>query len=88
MAAVVTVAVLATLGFVAWVIVRAVREKAIKAHFISYGIAVIAGIFTYAYFLSLDFPQLLKIVASIILGILLIIFGALYQRRAAGRSSS
>ena len=65
---------------------RAVREKTVKAHFISYGIAVIAGIFTYAYFLSLDFPQLIKIVASIILGILLIVFGALYQRRMAGRS--
>ena len=85
MAAVITVAVLATLGFIAWIIVRAVREKTIKAHFVSYGIAVIAGIFTYAYFLSLDFPQLLKIVASIILGILLIVFGAVYQRRRADR---
>jgi hypothetical protein len=85
MAAVITVAVLATLGFIVWIIVRAVREKTVKAHFVCYGIAVIAGIFTYAYFLSLNFPQLLKIVASIVLGIVLIIFGALYQRRAAGR---
>jgi hypothetical protein len=85
MGAVIAVAVLATLAFIAWIIVRAVREKAVKAHFVSYGIAVIAGIFTYAYFLSLDFPQIIKIVASIILGILLIIFAALYQRRMAGR---
>ncbi len=83
MGAVIAIAVLATLGFIAWIVVRAVKEKAVKAHFISYGIAVVAGIFTYAYFLSLDFPQLIKIVASIILGILLIIFGALYQRRLA-----
>jgi uncharacterized membrane protein YhaH (DUF805 family) len=85
MGAVIAVAVLATLGFIAWIIVRAFRDRSIKAHFISYGIAIIAGIFTYAYFLSLDFPQLIKIVASIILGILLIVFGALYQRRAARR---
>jgi len=86
MAAVITIAVLATLGFIVWIIVRAVRVKTIKAHFVSYGIAVIAGIFTYAYFLSLDFPQLLKIVVSIVLGIVLIVLGALYQRRLAGRS--
>jgi hypothetical protein len=86
MAAVVTVAVLATLGFITWIIVRAVREKTVKAHFVSYGIAVIAGIFTYAYFLSLDFAQLIKIIASIVLGIVLIIFGALYQRRRTSGS--
>jgi hypothetical protein len=86
MGAVIAVAVLASLGFIAWIIVRVVRERSVKAHFISYGIAIIAGIFTYAYFLSLNFPQLIKIVASIILGILLIVFGALYQRRAAGRT--
>jgi hypothetical protein len=88
MGAVIAVAVLATLGFIVWIIVRAVKERTIKAHSISYGIAVIAGIFTYAYFLSLDFPQLIKVVASIILGIVLIVFGALYQRRAAGRPGS
>jgi hypothetical protein len=88
MGAVITVAVLATLGFITWIIVRVVRERTVRAHFISYGIAVIAGIFTYAYFLSLDFPQLVKIVASIVLGIVLIVFGALYQRRAAGRPGS
>lgn len=80
------VAVLASLAFIGWLIYRAVKDKSVKAHFISYGIAIVAGVFTYAYFLSLDFPQLIKIVASIILGIVLIIVGALYQRRAAGRS--
>ncbi len=80
------VAVLASLAFIGWLIYRAVKDKSVKAHFISYGIAIVAGVFTYVYFLSLDFPQLIKIVASIILGIVLIIVGALYQRRAAGRS--
>jgi len=81
------VAVLASLAFIGWLIFRAVKDKSVKAHFISYGVAVIAGIFTYAYFLSMEFPQLIKIVVSIMLGIILIVVGALYQRRAAGRSS-
>ena len=82
----IAVAVLAALALIAWIIVRAVKDKSIKAHFISYGLAVVAGVFTYAYFLTMDFPQLIKIIVSIILGIILIVTGALYQRRQAGRS--
>jgi hypothetical protein len=80
------VAILAGLAFIGWLIYRAVKEKSVKAHFVSYGVAIVAGVFTYAYFLSMDFPQLIKIVASIILGIILIITAALYQRRKAGSS--
>jgi hypothetical protein len=83
---VVAVAVLAFLAFIGWIIFRAVKEKSIKAHFVSYGVAVVTGVFTYAYFLSMDFPQLIKIVVSILLGIILMIVGALYQRRLAGKS--
>ena len=82
----IAVAVLAALAFIGWLIFRAVKAKSVKAHFVSYGVAVIAGVFTYAYFLSLDFPQLLKIVASIVLGIILIVLAALLQRRMAERS--
>jgi hypothetical protein len=85
MALATAVAVLATLGFIGWLISRAVRQKAVKAHLVSYGIAIVAGIFTYAYFLSLDFPQLIKILVSIVLGIIFIVFGALYQRRRTSR---
>jgi hypothetical protein len=80
------VAVLASLAFIGWIIYRAVKEKSVKAHFVSYGVALITGVFAYAYFLSMDFPQLIKIVVSIFLGIMLILVGALYQRRAASRS--
>ena len=83
---VVAVAVLASLAFIGWIIFRAVKEKSIKAHFVSYCVAVVAGVFTYAYFLSMDFPQLIKIVVSILLGIILIVTGALLQRRMASRS--
>jgi hypothetical protein len=82
----VAVAVLATLGFLGWFIFWAIREKSLKAHSISYGVAVISGIFTYAYFLSMDLPQLIKIVVSIIIGIILIIIGGIYARHLAGRS--
>jgi hypothetical protein len=73
--------VLASLGVIVWLIVRGVQNKGFKAHTISYGLAIVAGLFTYGYILSLDFPILLKVVASIFLGIVLIIFGAVYQRR-------
>ena len=82
----IAVAVLAALAFIGWLVYRAVKDKSVKAHFVSYGVAVVAGVFTYAYFLGMDFPQLIKIVSSILLGIILIVVGALYQRRIAGRS--
>ncbi len=80
------VAVLASLFFIGWIIYRAVRDKSIKAHSVSYGVSIVAGVFTYAYFLSLDLPQLIKILVSIVFGIILIVFAALYQRRKASRS--
>lgn len=80
------VAILASLAFIVWIIYRAVKDKSVKAHFVCYGIAIVTGVFTYAYFLGMDFPQLIKIVASILLGIILIIIGALYQRSLASRS--
>jgi len=82
----VAVAVLAILVFLGWFIFWAIREKSLKAHSVSYGVAVVAGILTYAYFLSMDLPQLIKIVVSILLGIILIVVGGIYARRLAGRS--
>ena len=79
------VAVLASLAFIVWIIYRAFKVKSIKAYQVSYGLAIVAGVFTYAYFLGLDIPQLLKIVASIFLGIILIVVAALYQRHLARR---
>ena len=79
-------AVLASLAFIGWIIYRAVKVKSVKAHLVSYGVAVVAGVFTYAYFLSMDFPQLIKIVASIFLGIILIVVAALLQRRQPSKS--
>ncbi len=76
-----SVVVLATLVFIGWLIYRVVKGKQIKAHAISYGVATMAGIFTYVFFLNMDMPQLIKIVISIVMGITLIFLAAFVQRR-------
>lgn len=81
-----SVAVLAVLGFIGWLIYRAVRGRQVraqqvKAHNIAFGISVVTGIFTYAFFLSMNILPPVKILVSIILGIVLIILAALLQRR-------
>jgi hypothetical protein len=82
----IAVVVLAILVLLGWLIFRAAKHQVIKSHSLIYAVAVIAGIFTYVYFLTLDLPQLFKIVGSIIVGIVLIILAALYQRRRTSRS--
>jgi len=75
------VATLASLAFIGWLIYRAVKGKPFKAHNITYGISVVTGIFTLSFFLSMDIPQLIKIVVSILLGMVLIVVAAYLQRR-------
>ena len=77
----IAVAVLASLALIGWLIYRAVRQKQVKAHTISYALASLAGIYTFAFFLDMDIPQLIKIVVSILLGAALIVFAAYLQRR-------
>ena len=71
------------LAFIGWLIYRAVKGKpfTLKAHTVTYGLACVAGVFTFAFFLSMDIPQLVKIVVSILLGALLIVLAAYLQRR-------
>ncbi len=79
------VAVLASLAFIGWLIYRAIKGKPFKAHVVAYAVAVVTGVFTLAFFLSMDIPQLIKIVVSILLGIALIILAAYRQRRQPGK---
>ena len=81
MGIVITIAVLAILGLIGWLIYRAIRGKQVKAHHITYGIAVITGIYTYGFFLSMNILPPVKILVSIILGIGLIVLAAYIQRR-------
>ena len=75
------VAVLAALAFIGWIIYRAVKGKPFKAYMVTYGVACVAGVFTFAFFLSMDIPQLIRVVASILLGIALIVLAAYLQQR-------
>ncbi len=75
------VAVLASLAFFGWLIFRALRQKPIKAHTIVRALAYVAGLYTFAFFLSMDIPRLILVVVSILLGAVLIVLGASLQRR-------
>lgn len=75
------VAVLSSLVFIGWLIFRAVRQKQVKAYIISRALSYVAGVYTFAFFLSMNIPELVKIVASILLGIALVVLAAFLQRR-------
>jgi hypothetical protein len=75
------VAVIGSLAFIGWLIWRAVKREPIKAHLVSYILACIAGVFTFTFFLSMDLPEVVKILVSIILGGVLIFIAAWFQRR-------
>ena len=76
-----TVAVLASLVFLGWLIFRAVKQKPVKAYIISRALAYVAGVYTFAFFLSMNIPELVKIVVSILLGMALVVLAAFLQRR-------
>jgi flagellar basal body-associated protein FliL len=75
------VTVLASLAFIGWLIYRAVRQKPVSAHTISRALAYMASLYTFTFFLSMDIPQLIKVVVSILLGMVLIVLAASLQRR-------
>lgn len=75
------VAVIASLASIGWLIYRAVRQKPIRAHTIVRALAYVTGLYTFAFFLSMDIPQLIQVVVSILLGAILIVLGATVQRR-------
>ena len=81
MGLVITIAVLATLGFIGWLIYRGIRGKQVKAHHVTYGIAVVTGIYTYGFFLTMNILHPIKILVRIVLGVVLIIVAAYLQRR-------
>jgi tryptophan-rich sensory protein len=77
----IALAVLLSLAFIGWLIYRAVKRKQIKAHLVMYWLSSLAGIFTLAYFLTMDIPRIAKILVCIVLGAALIFLAAYYQRR-------
>ncbi len=75
------VAVIGSLAFIGWLIWRAAKRKPISAHLVSYILACIAGVFTFTFFMTMDLPDIVKILVSIILGGALIFVAAWFQRR-------
>jgi hypothetical protein len=81
------IAVISSLALIGWIIYRAARKRAIRAHFIMYGLASIGGIITLAFFLSMDIARIVKVIICIVLGAALIFLAAYLQRRRQPRRS-
>lgn len=84
---VIFLAILLLLALIGWIIYRAAKIKAIKAHVVMYWLSALAGIFTIAFFLSMDIPRMIKILVCIVLGAVLIFLAAYLQRRRQPRRS-
>jgi len=76
----IAVAIIASLGFIGWLIYRAIKQRPIRAYIVTRGIAYLIGVYAFAYFISMDIPQLIKVIVSIILGAALIVLAAFLQR--------
>ena len=75
------IAVLLSLTFIGWLIWWAVKKKPFKTHTIMYLLSTLAGVYTLAFFLGMDIPRIIKVVATIILGVTLIFLAAYLQRK-------
>jgi hypothetical protein len=80
--------VIALLVFFGWLIYRVATGKSIKAYAVMYGLSFVSGIFTFAYFLAMEeISSLIKVLASIAMGILFIYIAARVQRKAQSDQS-
>ena len=77
----IAIAVILSLAFIAWIIWLAVKRKSVEAHSAMYGLSILTAVYTLAFFLSMDIPQIIKVLSSITLGALLIFLAAYFQRR-------
>jgi hypothetical protein len=75
------IAVLLSLAFIGWLIWWAIKRKPIKAHLVMYWLSILAGIYTLAFFLSMDIQLIIKVILCIVLGIVSIFLAAHLQRR-------
>lgn len=60
----VAVGIIISLAFIGWLIWRIAKKRPIKAYMVMYGLSCLAGIFTFAFFLSMDLPEMVKILVS------------------------
>lgn len=80
------IGVILSLAFLGWLIWLAVKKRPIKAYMVMYTLASLTGVFTIAFFLSMNIDQVIKILISIVLGAVLIFLAAYFQRRQASRA--
>ena len=76
------VGIILSLAFIGWLAWRAAKRKAIKAYMALYGLSCVAGIFTLVFFLTMDISKMIKILACIIFGGILIYLASRLQQRA------
>ena len=77
------IGIVLSIAFIVWLIRRAAKKKVIKAYMVLYGLSCMAGIFTLAFFLTMDISTTIKILACIIFGGVLIFLAARLQQRRA-----
>ncbi|MFH1638711.1 MAG: hypothetical protein ABIB93_00065 [Chloroflexota bacterium] len=73
--------VMLTMLFIGWLIFRALSGKLPSAHVIMYLLSVLTGIYTFTFFLSMEINLIIKVIFSIMTGIILIFGAILLQRR-------
>ena len=78
----IALAIILSAGFGGWLAWRAVKGKTIKVHLVMYGLTVLSGIYTLVFFMTMDIPQIAKILVAIVLGGVLIFWAARLQRRS------
>lgn len=73
----------AILGFFVWVGQRLYRQgfRQEFVHELFSALSVLTGILTYGYFMGMDVPDNMKIMGSIVLGIIILALAAVLQRR-------
>lgn len=76
------IGIVLSLAFIGWLIWHAAKKKVVKAYMAMYGLSCVAGIFTLAFFLTMDMSKTIKILACIIFGVILIYLAARLQQRA------
>jgi Ca2+/Na+ antiporter len=75
------IAILLSAAFIGWIVYITAKRKQIKAHVEMYWLSSLAGIFTVAFFLTMDIPKIIKILVCIVLGAVFIFLTAYLQRR-------
>lgn len=75
------IAVVLSLVFIGWLIWLAARKKPISAHFLMYMLSTLTGVYSLAFFFSMNIEIILKVLVSIVVGAFLIFLAASQQSK-------